>query len=132
MTDLNLLMSRAVKVHGHRGPFLALGIRASIEASRRLGGIDLCIVSCPQVKPYLCILDGIRTILPDTIVEVRESSSGLKIMFRSDKSVLSLSVRKEILERYLGRSWDILPILADEVLSMGFHDLFDEESIYGS
>ncbi|MCX8161481.1 MAG: formylmethanofuran dehydrogenase subunit E family protein [Candidatus Bathyarchaeota archaeon] len=125
-------MSRAVKVHGHRGPFLALGIRASIEASRRLGGIDLCIVSCPQVKPYLCILDGIRTILPDTIVEVRESSSGLKIMFRSDKSVLSLSVRKEILERYLGRSWDILPILADEVLSMGFHDLFDEESIYGS
>lgn len=132
MTDLNLLMSRAVKVHGHRGPFLALGVRASIEASRRLGGIDLCIVSCPQVKPYLCILDGIRTILPDTIVEVRESSSGLKIMFRSDRSVLSLSVRKEILERYLGRSWDILPILADEVLSMGFHDLFDEESIYGS
>ncbi|MEM2699068.1 MAG: hypothetical protein QXF17_07110, partial [Ignisphaera sp.] len=69
MTDLSPLMSRAVEVHGHKGPFLALGVKASIEASRRLGKIDLCIVSCPRVKPYLCILDGIKAVHPDAAIE---------------------------------------------------------------
>jgi len=121
-----MIISRAVEAHGHKGPFLALGIKASIEASRRLGRIDLCIVSCPRVKPYLCIIDGIRAALPDTIVEVRESSRGLRIEFRSDEGVLTLSVREDVLERYIGRSWDILPSLADEALSMDLHDLFEE------
>ncbi|MEM4461454.1 MAG: hypothetical protein QW695_01100 [Candidatus Bathyarchaeia archaeon] len=126
MSDLSIIISRAVEAHGHKGPFLALGIKASIEASRRLGRIDLCIVSCPRVKPYLCIIDGIRAALPDTIVEVRESSRGLRIEFRSDEGVLTLSVREDVLERYIGRSWDILPSLADEALSMDLHDLFEE------
>jgi len=126
LSDLSMIISRAVEAHGHKGPFLALGIKASIEASRRLGRIDLCIVSCPRVKPYLCIIDGIRAALPDTIVEVRESSRGLRIEFRSDEGVLTLSVREDVLERYIGRSWDILPSLADEALSMDLHDLFEE------
>lgn len=126
MTDLNLVMSRAVEAHGHKGPFLALGIKASIEASRRLGKVDLCIVSCPGVKPYLCIIDGIRAALPDTVIEVRESGRGLRIEFRSGRGVLALSVREDVLERYIGRSWDILPSLADEALSMDIRDLFEE------
>lgn len=132
MLDLDTLMSRAVEVHGHKGPFLAIGIRASLEALRRLGRIDLCIVSCPQVKPYLCILDGIKTVLPDTAVEVRGSSSGLKITFRSGNGTVSLSVREEALARYTGRPWDTLPKLADEALSIDFYDLFKEESTYRS
>jgi len=132
LLDLDTLMSRAVEIHGHKGPFLAIGIRASLEALRRLGRIDLCIVSCPQVKPYLCILDGIKAILPDTAVEVRESSSGLKITFRSDNGTVSLSVRSEALARYTGKPWDTLPMLADEALSIDFYDLFEEESAYRS
>lgn len=132
MEDLNILLSRAVEVHGHKGPFLALGVRASIEALRKLRRIDTCIVSCPQVKPYLCVLDGIKAVIPDIVVEVKGSDSGLNITFRSSRSMLSLSVRRGVLERYLGRSWDILPILADEVLSMDFYDLFEEELLYGS
>ncbi|MEM2740145.1 MAG: hypothetical protein QXQ29_05030 [Candidatus Bathyarchaeia archaeon] len=130
MSDLSMIISRAVEAHGHKGPFLALGIKASIEASRRLGRIDLCIVSCPRVKPYLCILDGIKAVHPDAAIELRESGSGLKITFRSGRGILTLSVREDVLGRYLGRSWDILPILADEALSIDFYDLFEEESIY--
>lgn len=125
--SLQDMVGRAVEIHGHKGPFLMIGLKASIEAAKRLGSVDFCVVSCPPVKPYLCVLDGVKAFLPNVKLEVEESE-GLTLTFKSGAKAVSFKVKDEVLARYLGRPWSILPALADEVFSKKFCEIFRETS----
>jgi len=58
------LLREAKEFHGHRGPFLTLGLRVGLAALRLLdaeGWFDLrCQVRLPLRVPETCLLDGIQ------------------------------------------------------------------------
>jgi formylmethanofuran dehydrogenase subunit E len=70
------LLENAVKLHGHLGPFLVLGLKMSLRAERILGGKpEKCVVKTINSKPFLCVLDGIKVRIGNDSVTVREGKS---------------------------------------------------------
>lgn len=56
-------LRRAAEFHGHLGPWLVLGLRAGIEARRRLRATPFelqCRVYCRERPPHSCFIDGIQ------------------------------------------------------------------------
>ena len=54
------LLEKAVRIHGHLGPFLALGLKMSIRAEKILGEEpSRCELETVNRKPFLCVVDGI-------------------------------------------------------------------------
>jgi len=91
----------AVKLHGHLGPFLVLGIRIGIAAERILspahdGSSALqATVRLPLRTPYSCILDGIQSTTKCTVgnqrlktIDSPEEMTAEFKMHGSDKSLI--------------------------------------------
>jgi cobalt/nickel transport system ATP-binding protein len=59
-----LLMQQAVALHGHRGPYLALGVRMGMAAKKKLGlrgHFDVQVSAYTGRKPPIsCIIDGLQ------------------------------------------------------------------------
>jgi formylmethanofuran dehydrogenase subunit E len=64
---LELAIDNAVRLHGHLGPFLVLGVRMGKLAKERLNSDKMecgnltATVRTPLSTPYSCVLDGIQT-----------------------------------------------------------------------
>jgi len=62
------LLKDAVRLHGHLGPFLVLGLKMSLRAKEILGEKpEWCAVETVNCKPYLCAVDGIRRLWKVTL-----------------------------------------------------------------
>jgi formylmethanofuran dehydrogenase subunit E len=100
------LFDRAVEFHGHRGPYLALGLRMGLLALNALGArgwFDLrCRVSLPLKPPQSCILDGIQFSTGCTLgkrnIEVEEGAV-IRAEFRGSGKALRVAVKTEALRR---------------------------------
>jgi len=58
------LLDHAVRLHGHLGPFLVLGLKMSLRAEKVLGEKpEKCEVETISSKPFLCAVDGIKTVI---------------------------------------------------------------------
>jgi len=70
---LESVIRDAVKLHGHLGPFLVIGVRMGTVAKRILASsgnkdnLSRVIVKVPLRTPYSCILDGIQITTKCTI-----------------------------------------------------------------
>jgi formylmethanofuran dehydrogenase subunit E len=128
----------AVKLHGHLGPFLVIGVRVGAAARRILAfssneGRGLRVtVKVPLRTPYSCVLDGIQSTTQCTIgngrMEVLDSPREIVAEFHSQnsKKALIVSVNAALIdeiERELSRG-TANEELAARIISTPEHALF--------
>lgn len=119
------LIDRAIKIHGHFGPFLMIGLRMGLLAKVLLKGeISSCEVYSLKEKPPYCTIDGLRTVVGENLKW--NIGDGIKAVFHgnSDKSV-EISVKKEIIENYRNVRWEECESKALEILSKNHETLFE-------
>jgi formylmethanofuran dehydrogenase subunit E len=134
------LFNRAVEFHGHRGPYLALGLRMGLLALNTLearGWFDLrCRVSLPLKPPESCILDGIQFSTGCTLgkrnIEVEEGTA-IKADFKGSGKALRVTAKTGALRRIetsisTGSGDEILSWLAEAADS----ELFSAEILGGN
>jgi formylmethanofuran dehydrogenase subunit E len=62
------LFENAVRLHGHLGPFLVLGLKMSLRARKILGRKPSgCEIATISGKPYLCAVDGIKAVIGNAV-----------------------------------------------------------------
>jgi len=110
------ILKKAVEIHGHLGPFLVLGVKMGLLAKSLLNkGIQKCEVEVIGEKPYLCTVDGIRTIIGDRIT-IKEGK-GITATFHSIEGTRAiLTVKEPIIKKYAQVPWELCEEKAHEVL----------------
>lgn len=99
--ELETTIRDAVKLHGHLGPFLVIGVRMGIIAKRILNPAHnrsnalQAVVRVPLRTPYSCVLDGIQSTTKCTVgnqrLKVEHSPEEITAEFKtqgSDKSLI--------------------------------------------
>jgi formylmethanofuran dehydrogenase subunit E len=120
------LPENAVKLHGHLGPFLVLGLKMSLRAERILGGKpEKCVVKTINSKPFLCVLDGIKVRIGNDSVTVREGKSLSARFSKADAKDAVISVKKNLIEKYAKGPWEKNEEYAYEVVQSGDEQLFE-------
>ncbi len=103
-----LSLEEAVKMHGHKGPWLVLGYKAGLRALELLKPENehdlICVVRCPLRTPYTCSVDGIQASTGCTLgkMSIRvENSDTVEFTFfnKRKKSSLSLRLRESAREK---------------------------------
>jgi len=119
------LLERAVKLHGHLGPFLVLGLRAGLEGEEKLGEKpEVCIIQTVNRKPYLCAVDGIKAIFGNTLLEIRDGPS-LTFTFKGNNGKFTVKVKQSLVEKYAEAPWEKCEEYAREVLESDGDQLFE-------
>jgi formylmethanofuran dehydrogenase subunit E len=120
------LLDHAVRLHGHLGPFLVLGLKMSLRAEKVLGEKpEKCEVETINSKPFLCVLDGIKTVIRRDAVSVRESN-GLSAKFgKANGKEVVVIVKKALVEKYSEGPWEKSEEYAYEVIRSDDEQLFE-------
>jgi len=106
--DVPLLIENAVKLHGHLGPFLVIGVRMAEIAKRHLDvnekngrGLQVSIKT-PLYTPFSCVIDGIQATTSCTVgnqkLKIEKSMKEITARFKlqsSDKTV-KISVNPKV------------------------------------
>ena len=120
------LLEKAVKIHGHLGPFLVLGVRMYLLAERLLGGnVQRCEIEVLDRTPYLCAVDGIKAVMGNSAVTIRKGR-GITAIFKGVKnSEVALAIKSDVQEKYANEPWERCEDNAFKVLSEDDEDLFE-------
>ena len=120
------LLENAVRIHGHLGPFLVLGLKMSIRAEKILGEEpNRCELETTNKKPFLCVADGIKAVIGSDAVTVREGS-GLSARFGKAKDgEVVIAVKKALVEKYAEGPWEKSEEYAQEVIQSNDEQLFE-------
>lgn len=134
-----LSLEDAVKMHGHKGPWLVLGYRAGLRALELLKPEDehdlTCKVRCPLKTPYTCSIDGIQVSTGCTLGKMNisvEEHDRIEFLFsnKKKKSLLELRVREcavEKIKSYLSKEG--MNFASNYVERADFAELFEEKVI---
>jgi len=119
------LLEKAVKLHGHLGPFLVLGLKMSLKAREILGvKPKMCTVKTVKRKPYLCAVDGIKTIMESGDIFVQEDN-GLGARFTgANGQEIEVKIKDDLIEKYAEVPWEKCEEYAYEVIQSDDEDLF--------
>jgi formylmethanofuran dehydrogenase subunit E len=120
------LLDKAVKLHGHLGPFLVLGLKMSLLAEKILGRKpSKCEIETVNSKPFLCVLDGIKAVIGSDAVSVREGS-GLSAKFgKANSKEVIVRVKKALVKKYAEGPWEKSEEYAYEVIRSDDDQLFE-------
>jgi formylmethanofuran dehydrogenase subunit E len=115
-----------VKRHWHLGPFLVLGLKMSLRAKEILGGKpSRCELETINSKPFLCAVDGIKTVIGSDAVFVREGV-GLSAKFsEANHRGVIIKVKKTLIEKYVEGPWEKSEEYACEVIQSDDEQLFE-------
>lgn len=120
------LLNKAVKLHGHLGPFLVLGLRMSLKARELLGDKpEKCVLETLNCKPYLCTADGIRAVFEECTVEVQKRDGLAATFVDSSGKSATISVKSSLIERYIKAPWEKCEECAYEVMRSHDSQLFE-------
>jgi formylmethanofuran dehydrogenase subunit E len=109
--ELETPISDAVRLHGHLGPFLVIGVRMGTIANRIFAscstkkGTSQVTVRVPLRTPYSCVLDGIQSTTKCTIgnqkLKVQDSPKEITAQFRTQCSdeTLIISANPKIIRK---------------------------------
>lgn len=137
--QLETAIRDAVKLHGHLGPFLVMGVRMAATAKTILASSDnkgnpsQVTVRVPLSTPYSCVLDGIQSATQCTIgngkLKVENSPREITADFRtqgSDKT-LTVSINPKIIDEIENESsrGTTSEELAAKMVSVQEHKLFE-------
>jgi len=120
------LLEKAVRRHGHLGPFLVLGLKMSLRAKEILGiKPERCEAETVNCKPYLCAVDGIKTVMESDAVTVREGE-GLSAQYSGAHGrEVVIKVKKALVKKYAEGPWEKCEEYAYEVIRSDDRQLFE-------
>jgi formylmethanofuran dehydrogenase subunit E len=136
--QLRSVLENAVRLHGHLGPFLAIGVRMGKLAERLLKQdaktrIKFQIaIKVPLQVPFSCTIDGIQATTNCTIgnqrLTVMNSQKEICAYFKVDDSnrKLNITVNPEVIEDLMKRMAEGFTNerLAEQITSMSEGQLF--------
>lgn len=118
------MLEKAIKLHGHLGPFLVLGLKMGLLAKHVIGKPVSCEVITAPKKPYLCTLDGLKTVMGDNITV--SEGNGLSARFENDEGErVVLTVKTSLVKRYVESPWEKCEENAREVMRSSYKGLFE-------
>ncbi len=125
-----ILLKKAVKLHGHLGPFLVLGLKMGLLAEELSGGkIQSYEVEAIEKKPYLCVVDGLKAVLGDNVPVGVEKGTGIAATFhKPGGSAIVVSVKKHIIDKYAEVPWEKCEESAREVLQKETESLIEHRT----
>jgi formylmethanofuran dehydrogenase subunit E len=109
------MVEYAARLHGHKGPFLVIGVRMGTAGKRRmnispeLSSRLRVIVKTPLLTPYSCIIDGIQATTNCTVgnrkMKIEDSDEEISARFElqdPDKaSAIRISVNPELIKKLI-------------------------------
>ncbi len=103
------LEEEAVRLHGHGGPYMVIGLRIGLQALNLLDALGWFDINCRAelrwAPPDACVLDGIQVSTGCTLgkrnIEVEEKE-GVSATFKHGGKSVTLRVKQNILSKING------------------------------
>lgn len=132
--DIAGIIENGIKLHGHAGPYLNLGIRMGLLALDLLdakGYFDLSvIVELKNRTPFSCLIDGLQISTGCTMgkgnIQVRENPDFIRAFFKTDEQSLLIQLKSEISEM-IHFEKENCEDLGEKILQISDSELFDYE-----
>ena len=120
------LLEDAIKLHGHLGPFLVIGLKMGMRAEKILcQKPDKCEAETINKKPFLCALDGIKVVIKSKAITVRDGN-GLSAKFsKANNEEVIIKIKKDLIKKYAGGLWEKNEEYANEVILSDDEQLFE-------
>jgi hypothetical protein len=119
------LLENAVKLHGHLGPFLVLGLKISLRAKKILGGKPSeCEIATINSKPYLCAVDGVKAVIGDAVTVKEDDGLSAKFCTADGKEIV-FRVKRGLVKKYAEGPWEKCEEYAHEVMKSDDESLFE-------
>jgi formylmethanofuran dehydrogenase subunit E len=120
------LLKDAMRLHGHLGPFLVLGLKMSLRAEKILGEKpERCEVETVNCRPYLCAIDGIKTFMESDAVTVREGEGLTAKYSGANGKEVVIRVKKALVKKYAEGPWEKCEEYAYKVMRSDDWQLFE-------
>ena len=117
------LLEKAVRLHGHLGPFLVLGLKMSLLAKKILGRKpSRCEIATISRKPYLCAVDGIKVVIGNAVTA--KEDDGLSAKFSAEGKEIVFRAKKNLVKKYAEGPWKKCEEYAHEVMKSDDEWLF--------
>lgn len=132
--NINGMVERGIKLHGHSGPYLNLGIKMGLLAMEVLeakGYFDLSAeVEMEYQRPMSCLIDGLQISTGCTMgkgnIKINNKQGIIRTLFRADKKTLLIALKPEI-NKLIDFEKESCEELAEQILAMPDKKLFDYE-----
>ena len=132
--NINDMVERGIKLHGHSGPYLNLGIKMGLLALDLLeakGYFDLSTeVGMEYRRPMSCLIDGLQISTGCTMgkgnIHIKDNPGAIKVLFKTDSKTLFATLKPEI-NKLIDFEKESCEDLAEQILSMPDKQLFDYE-----
>lgn len=132
--NINNIVERGIKLHGHAGPYLNLGIRMGLLALDQLeakGYFDLTAeIELEYRTPMSCLIDGLQISTGCTLgkgnIMVKNNPIPIKVLIKSktNHKTMIASLKPKIYQ-LLDFKKNSGEDLADRILDMSDNELFD-------
>lgn len=134
---INQLVERGIKLHGHAGPYLNLGIRMGLLALDRLdakGYFDLVTeVELSYNTPTSCLIDGLQISTGCTMgkgnIKVNNKPDRICAFFKTGDKSLCITLKPETI-KLIDFNKESCEDLGQQILDMSDGKLFDYEEKY--
>ncbi len=132
--NINAMIERGIKLHGHFGPYLNLGIKMGLLALDLLevkGYFDLSVeVELEYRPPMSCLIDGLQISTGCTMgkgnIRVKENPSIIKALFKSDHKTILITLKPEII-KLIDFQKESCENLGEKILTMPSNQIFNYE-----
>ncbi|HOR42209.1 MAG TPA: formylmethanofuran dehydrogenase subunit E family protein [Atribacterota bacterium] len=126
------MVERGIKLHGHSGPYLNLGIRMGLLALDQLdakGYFGLSTeVELEYRTPMSCLIDGLQISTGCTMgkgnIKVKNNPVPIKVTIKSEQKTITVTIKPEIYQ-LMDFKKNTDEDLAEKILKMGDRELFD-------
>jgi formylmethanofuran dehydrogenase subunit E len=119
------LLEKAVRLHGHLGPFLVLGLKMSLRAKKILGRKpSRCEIATISSKPYLCAVDGIKAVIGNAVTVKEDDGLSARFSNTEGKEIV-FRVKRDLVKKYAKGPWEKREEYAHEVMKTNDERLFE-------
>ncbi|MFA6622181.1 MAG: formylmethanofuran dehydrogenase subunit E family protein [Candidatus Caldatribacteriota bacterium] len=130
--NLDDMIERGIKLHGHAGPYLNLGIKMGLLALKNLkakGYFDLSVeAELEYRRPMSCFVDGLQISTGCTMgkgnIKVKNQTGNINALFKTEDKNLRVFLKPEIVKS-LDFEKESCEDLSQKVLDIPNAELFD-------
>lgn len=132
--NIEAMIERGIKLHGHFGPYLNLGIKMGLLALELLevkGYFDLSTeVELEYRTPMSCLIDGLQISTGCTMgkgnIKVKNNPGIIKALFKSNYKALLITLKPEII-KLIDFHKESCEALGEKILNMYNEQIFNYE-----
>jgi len=130
--NIESMVNQGIKLHGHAGPYLNLGIKMgllALEILKAKGYFDLSVeAELEYRRPMSCFVDGLQISTGCTMgkgnIRVKNQPGKINALFATENKNLRITIKPEIVES-LNFEEESCEKLSQKILSIPNNELFD-------